>query len=230
MYFIYLAIFILAILTPKIVEEGAFFFSEEDVESLLILSFGALGFALYLAREKALLKAFSEKLHLQKQTNIITRDLSDSYSYIGEMNRKLDIVKELIFRLPQEASEAAHEKGADPYHSILEAVRLLTKAKAVILRFVDIKDVSVIRTAGDISHSLFAKFDAGVLLRTKKTFWEEEGCAVVRSPKQANGTFGFIVFPKEMNHVEDVEILKILASEALFLFCVGHRAENIPKQ
>ena len=44
MYFIYLAIFILAILTPKIVEEGAFFFSEEDVESLLILSFGALGF------------------------------------------------------------------------------------------------------------------------------------------------------------------------------------------
>ena len=97
MYWIYLAIFILIILTPKIIQDGIFFLHEEDIESLIIFFFGLFAFTLYLAKEKALLKVFQEKLHLQKKANTITKDLSDSYSYIGGMNRKFDIVKDLIF-------------------------------------------------------------------------------------------------------------------------------------
>lgn len=220
MYFIYLAIFILAILTPKIVHEGVWFLFEEDIESLAIFFFGALGFVLYLAREKALLKAFREKLHLQKQTNIITRDLSDSYSYIGEMNRKFDIVKELVFRLPSAVTGTVkRKKDQEIYRPVLEAVQLLTKTKSVALRFVNLKKRSIDGFVNEAPHPSFLSFDAEKLLRTKKTFWEEDGCAIARSPKQACGMVAFLFFPKETNHIDDIEILKIFAAEALFLYC-----------
>jgi hypothetical protein len=101
MYWIYLTLFVLAILTPQFIAREVGLLREEDVEALLIFCFGAFGFMIYLAKEKTLLKLIREKLHLEKQTSLITRDLSDSYSYIGEMNRKLDIVQDFIFDLPK---------------------------------------------------------------------------------------------------------------------------------
>lgn len=67
MYWIYLAIFILVIFTPKVVRDGFFFLREEDVEALVIFGFGIFGFMLYLVKEKALLRVFQEKLRLQKK-------------------------------------------------------------------------------------------------------------------------------------------------------------------
>ncbi len=220
MYWIYLILFVLIVLTPKIIQHGAFFLLEENIESLLIFFFGIIGFALYLSKEKALLRVFKEKLHLQKQTNIITRDLSDSYSYIGEMNRKFDIVKELIFSLPKNTAENLNTKGADLYAPVLDAARLLAKTDHIALYFVDTKKKIVEKTLGKKMYSEAVVFDAPTLLRSKRFFWEEQGCAIVRSPKQALSVAAFLIFPKAVNDIEDREVFKMLASEALFLYCV----------
>lgn len=220
MYWIYLAIFILIILTPKIIREGILFFREEDVEALIIFCFGLFGFVLYLAKEKALLRVFQEKLHLQKRANIITKDLSDSYSYIGEMNRKFDIVKELIFHLPKDTADTLTKKEPETFRSILEAVKLLAKTDMVSLRFVNAKTQEIEKVLENGHGKTFASFDAERLLSSKKTFWEEETYAVVRSPLQAKGMAAYIVFFKTSNHIEDADVFKILASQALLLFCV----------
>ncbi len=223
MYWIYLVIFILIILTPKLISNDFGFLHEEDVEALLIFCFGTFGFMIYLAKEKALLRVFREKLHLQKQANIITRDLSDSYSYIGEMNRKLDIVKDLIFRLPQSTAEAFAKDRSSIYASLLETVSLLTKTDQVILCFVDTKAKEVQKTVQKESVESFTiKFTPERLLSAGKFFWEEEDCMIVRSPKQARGVASFIVFAKTRNSFEDGEVFKILASQALLLYCVEH--------
>lgn len=225
MYWIYLVIFVLVILTPKIVHEGLLFLHEEDVESLLIFFLGLLGFGIYLAKEKALLRAFREKLHLQKQTNIISRDLSDSYSYIGEMNRKFDIVKDLIFNFPRNADELLGKKDADFYSSILEATRLLAKSDHVSLRFVDYRagTVEKVCEAQSTPAAMFEHFDGKCLLGAKKYFWEENGYVVVRSPRSTPKLASYLIFPKATNRIEDVEVFKILAAEALFLYCVEKR-------
>lgn len=220
MYWIYLLIFVFIVLTPKIVQDGALFLKEEDVESLVILALGTIGFLLYLAREKALIRVFKEKLHLQKQANIITRDLSDSYSYIGEMNRKFDIVKELIFRLPREATDKLTNDSKNMYRSVIEAVRQLSKTDPVSLRFVNLKTKEIEKKVDEHEHRAFRLFTAERLLGARKEFWEEEECVAVRSPRQACGVTAFLVFPKITNRVDDGEIFKILASEALFLYCV----------
>lgn len=220
MYWIYLSIFIFAIFVPKIIQDGAVFLGEEDLESFAIFCLGILTFFLYLAKEKALLEIFKEKLHLQKRTNIITKDLSDSYSYIGGMNRKFDIVKELIFRLPQSTAGALAKKEPETYQSIVQAVKILAKTETISLRFVDIKTKKIEKAIENGSGEIFSFFDAEMLTASKKTFWEEHGSVVVRSPRQAKNMVVYIIFPKVANRIDDVEVFKILASQALLLFCV----------
>lgn len=225
MYWIYLILFVLIILTPKVIHQGAFFLAEEDVESLVIFSFGIVGFLIYIAKEKALLRVFREKLHLQKQTNIITRDLSDSYSYIGEMNRKFDIVKDLIYNFPRNAPDLLQNKNADFYAPILEAARLLAKTDHVSLRFVNYREHKIEKVyEGAIPQKMHMDhFDAECLLHARRYFWEEEGCVIVRSPRSTPKLAAFLIFPKATNRLEDIEVFKILAAEALFLYCIEER-------
>ena len=198
-----------------------------DYKSLLIFCFGAFGFLLYLAKEKTLLRVFREKLHLQKQTNMITRDLSDSYSYIGEMNRKLDIVKDLIFTLPKTTAAALSKKDGDIYASLLGTVSLLGKTDQVALCFINTKKKTIEGLYKKKSRDSFTQhLDPEELLSAGKFFWEEQDYAVVRSPQQAKGIAAFLVFAKTINHIEDSEVFKILASEALLLYCLEEKRQE----
>jgi hypothetical protein len=224
MYWIYLVIFIFIILTPKLISGGWLFLHEQDIESLLIFCFGTFGFILYLAKEKTLLRVFREKLHLQKQTNMITRDLSDSYSYIGEMNRKLDIVQELIFQLPKTTANVFAQKKENIYDSILQTVSLLSKTDQVTLCFVDTRKKVIAQVyQKNNGTSLAVSMYPEKLLTSGKFFWEEAEQVIVRSPSQAKNIAAFLVFSKTKNHIEDEDVFKILVSEALLLYCMKER-------
>lgn len=226
MYWIYLTLFIFIILTPQIIREGVWLFREEDVEALIIFCFGLLGFILYLAKEKALLRVFQEKLHLQKRTNTITKDLSDSYSYIGEMNRKFDIMKELIFQLPQVTAQRLVRGKPETFYSLLEAVKLLAKTEAVSLRFVNTRTHSLEKVIEVGAAKEFADFSAEALLASRKTFWEEQVYACVRSPLPADRVHAYLVFAKSSNHIENIEVFKILAAQATLLYTVDRYAHQ----
>ena len=215
-----MALFILVILTPKVIQEGVLFFHEEDVEALVIFCFGLFGFILYLIKEKALIKVFQEKLHLQKRANVITKDLSYSYSYIGGINRKFEIVKNFIFHLPKYTTEAMDQKKTETFHSIIESVKLLSKTDIVSLRFVNETTKTMERILEDDHSKALDSFDASKLLAEKKTFWEENGYAIARSPLQAKGIIAYIIFSKTSNYVENIDVFQILASQALLLFCI----------
>lgn len=221
MYWIYLALFVLAILTPHLIMEEKLFLREEDIEALLIFCFGAFGFMLYLAKEKTFLRVFREKLHLQKQTNMITRDLSDSYSYIGEMNRKFDIVRDLIFDLPKTTAVALEKKESSIYASLLQTASLLAKNDQVVLCFIDTKkgviEAAFEKQTNHAKQSFVSHLDPKILLAEEKFFWEEQDYVVVRSPRQVKGVAAFLVFAKTQNHIEDGDVFKILVSQALLV-------------
>jgi len=220
MYWIYLLIFILAVLTPKFVASHVLWLREDDLESLLILCFGAFGFMIYLAKEKTLLRVFREKLHLQKQANIITRDLSDSYSYIGEMNRKLDIVKDLIFSLPKMTMDSLGKKEEALYRPLLETASLLAKTEQVTLCFANKKTKEWKGVyQNDRTFLVHERFSPEILLQQEKFFWEEGEAMIVRTPRPAGDIVAFLLFSKTRNHFEDGEVFQILVSQALLLYC-----------
>lgn len=222
MYWVYLALFVLMVLTPKTIQEGIYFLREEDVESLVIFFFGLFGFIIYVIKEKALNLVFREKYRLQKRTNIITKDLSDSYSYIGEMNRKLDIVKDFIFRLPNETINALAKQKSETFRSSLEAVKLLAKTDFVSLRFVNTKTKAIEKIVENGHQKIFEAYDVNFLLSSKRLFREDETVAIARSPYDTKGIVAYIIFSKTSNHVESVDVFKILASQAVLLFYIDH--------
>ncbi len=213
------------IVTPEFVQDGILFFNEEDLESLLIFCFGIAGLLLYLGKESAFLRAVREKLSLQQEANQIRKDLSQSYSYIGEMNRRIDIVKNMVVSLPQ--SKVSALQGQALYDPIIDAIQLLARSNCVALYFVALGDNSILERyeVGDGKHyEVMKNFDGRYLLDTKKYLWEEGKFSFVRSPEDVRGVAAFIVFHKMKNRLEETGVFQILAAEALFIFSMNSQA------
>lgn len=226
MYWIYLLLFVCMIVTPEFTRGGLLFFSEDDLESLLIFCFGLIGLLFYLGKESAFLRAVREKLSLQQETNQIRKDLSQSYSYIGEMNRRLDIMKNMVVSLPQATVPAPEEQGQVLYDPIIDATKLLAQSDCVALYFISTRDGAILERyeVGDGKHrEALNRLEGHHLLDTKKYLWEEGRLSFVRSPEEVEGVSAFIVFHQMKNQLEETGIFQILAAQALFVFSVQGR-------
>lgn len=222
MYWIYLLFLVLAVLTPILITREHLVLPEEELEGLIILLLGMAGFFVYFAKEKALFRLLRERLSLQKTTHNIQRDLSESYSYIGAMNRKQEIVKEMLFDLS--VRTANDSRYCDLwYRKILQTALELARVDAGSLRFVDVRKRILIDHYEEGAHGNEHYIDLvpDVILGQKKLFFESEGCYVVRSPRLSDGVVAFLVIPKQVNHFDDVEIFKMLAASALTFYTLS---------
>jgi len=221
-YWVYLFLCVFAILTPEFIQSGTWVLSQDDFESLVIFGFATLGLLLYISKEKAFFRAHEEKVTLQKKTNTISKDLSQSYSYIGEMNRKLDVIQEVIFELPKKTL-LKRKKSTDLYKPVLDAAKVFARTDRAALLVVDTKKKTCIEGIGE---QLFKYYSAEYLLGAKKSFWMEEKVLIVRSPYAAGGKHVFLLLGKVTNHSEDMEHLQILASQALLLVVHGEASSR----
>jgi hypothetical protein len=131
MYWIYLGLFLLIIAIPVLITGDTYYLHEDSIETTLIACLGTIGFLLYVLQHKVVRQHLREKLRLQKKTSDATRDLSQSYSYIGEVNRKIDILENTIVRLPQKALKKA--ASDELLTDILEAMKLVLHTDEAIL-------------------------------------------------------------------------------------------------
>ncbi len=213
MYWVYLLLCVFVILVPEFIGSGTWILSQDDFESLVIFGLVTLGLLLYISKDKAFFHAHEERVTLRKKTNTISKDLSQSYSYIGEMNRKLDVIQELIFELPKKTL-VRKKRAVDIYKPILDAAKVFARTEKAALLVVDVKARTCLEKLG---RGLFKAYSAEYLLAAKKTYWEEEKVLIVRSPYSALDKHVFLILEKVANHSEDMEHLQILAAEALLL-------------
>ncbi len=224
MYWAYLLLFMAMVVTPELTRDGVLFFSEADLEAVLIFCFGMLGLLLYLGKESAFLRAVREKLSLQQEANQIRKDLSQSYSYIGEMNRRIEILRNMIVSLTRTETPLSERKGVERYNPILEATRLLAQTDSVALVFVDVGKQEVLEQyeVGDRKRLGGKQSITGKhLLKTKKYIWEEGKLSFVRSPEEADGIAAFLIFHKIKNQVEEMGIFNILAAQAIYVYSLN---------
>ena len=90
-----------------------------------------------------------------------------------------------------------------------------------MIRFVNMKTKTIEKIIENGHHKTFQAFDVKKFLSTDKKFWEESTYVAVASPVNARGLVAFILFAKKNNHTENVDVFKILASQALLLFCIN---------
>jgi hypothetical protein len=217
MYWIYLIIFSFIVFIPSIITSGHFGLSMVETQEYSILLIGIVTFIIFNFRERIYSKNLSEKSNVVKQANRMSRELTHSYSYIGEINRKLDILQNVTAGFP-ETSQLPTRRKTEIYDSIMEAIHLLSKSNDFALRFVNEKN-------HDILKELRSKENKNISLHQKEYlnrgyFFETEEFIFARSPKSIDNIYACIIIRKKSGNQrsEDPDILKALAMQALFLF------------
>lgn len=207
MYWLYFFLFIVAVSTPIFIESEAWHLTEDMREASVILVSGAIAFVLYVLKDKSLLRHVREKLWFQQKNSAITKDLSQSYSYIGEVNRKVDILQNMMHRLV-EIRETKQEEERMLWE-VLDTIKQLTQADRVSIR---------IFTKGVCTHQLEEKADKKVfavisdddLIANGKSFFEINGIQGVSSQQLRKKTKIFLLFSRAHNDEVDEGMLNII--------------------
>lgn len=228
MYFIYFTVFVLMVFVPVMVSDKMFEMSllgEEPTEVLLILFLGAIGFAIYLWQEKKFKINFRKRIDVQKESHQIFKDLGEAYSYIGEVNRKLEIMKGAALGV----AENYEKKGALAYVPFFQAFALLGKSKKIIIQFWDLKNKQLL---GEVKTDAKLKIDSGIsgeeLLEREENFIETEEYFFAKSPKDVQGVVGIVAVKRLLtsHRVEDPALMKAFIAEALHLFVIAGKRIN----
>jgi hypothetical protein len=217
MYWVFFILFVLAALTPEVIRSGFFGLSEEGTETLLVFALGMTGFLLFFGKEKSLLRQVRDRLRLQREKSDITKDLSESYSYIGEANRKLDLIKGLILSLPDTVEGFRKGEVRKSYRAFERSVLLSCKSASFLIRIVDIGSGTVEKEIRNGKVAQCVAIPLATLISSGKKMFEENGCVIVRSPGMIGKKVAFLMFPKSTNRDEDPGILEALATQGLVL-------------
>lgn len=221
MYWIFFILFIVAVMVPDIVRGPISFLVEERVEEIMIFVLGAIAFFVFIKNERKIFLQKKEKEKDEKKINQTVKDLVESYSYIGEVNRKMDILMNTALGL-SDGSDLNKKKEAEIYDSIIGAANFLMKADRTYLRFIDVvtgKTKKEFKIEG--KEKLLGNQDLlsmGDNVNVKKM----KGYIIISSSQKINFVKSYLVIygydPEEESSPKNIEILKVFASQAIFLY------------
>jgi hypothetical protein len=226
MYWIYILIFIVAIMIPQIIGDRFLMIEGEKAESILLMLLGIISFLIFFFVEKQHTKDIKEKSEIQKEASSIFKDLKHSYAYIGEINRKLDILKNLAVTIPEKIKNGK-KNDKQIYQHLMQAISAIGKSNDYLIRFVarqNLKTIKEIKTSKQANW----KIDNENQWFVDKFVHELEKFTVFCSPKEVGGVKACIIIQKRKNQLaEDIEMLKILAYYALVLFDAEQEANKV---
>ena len=211
MHWIYLTLFVFVPLIPQ-------FIVDQNVESLSLFVIGMIGFGLFQVLEQDFRKHVADKKKYQREASDVSKDLVHSYSYIGEINRQLEILKNIALGLP-ESGAFTEERRRETFDAILEAIMVFARSEQFCLRFVNTRSKQLEEDMGMGQKKFLVSIPR--LIQQKKEVAEVNGYSIVRAPRALRGYAAFIIIDRKNISPEDVEFLRAIASQALFLFAWG---------
>ncbi len=224
MYWLFLISFIITVLIPDLVTGNVWFLSETRVEEVAIFLMGILTFAIILKNEQQILFHKKEKEKDEKRIEQTVKDLVESYSYIGEVNRKMDILMGIALGLTDRTTlSQSHEK--ETYHSIINAANSLLKAELTSLKFVEVETAKTrkefLPEEGEmVKNEVLTAMEENVNIKKYKN------ALIISSHQEMHGVKSYLIIhdydTEEENNPKNMEILKVFASQALFLYSYTH--------
>jgi hypothetical protein len=229
MYWIFFALFAIGVLVPDIVRSGTSFLSEERVEEIVLFLLGATGFIIFLFKEKELLGEKREKEKNKKRLDETGKDLLESYGYIGEVNRKTDVLIEVMLGF-SEGEIKDNKKEEEAYLSIADAAKLILKGKNAALAFFNEQNEQIKKSVNTENPKFRLEKEImksmGGIVNIKK----DDNYVIISSPNKINEIRSFIKIEgyekEEERKPKNSEILKMLASQALLVYSLSNTLKN----
>jgi len=222
MYWIFSILFAVSVLIPDIIRGDISFIAEERAEEVAIFILGSMAFLTFVQNERRIAIQKKEKEKTQKKMDQAVKDLVDSYSYIGEVNRKMDILMGVALGL-SDRSILDRKKEKEAYESIINAANYLLKAESAIIRFVELgknQTEKEIKLSEEHLSSIANKELTGMgeNVNVKK----QDHALIVSSPQKINNVKSYLIIQgydeSEEGKPKNMEILKLFASQAIFLY------------
>lgn len=228
MFWLYLIIFSIIVFVPYFIDSPWHGLTEDQTESLLIfvLALGAL--FLYVASENKFLKQLREKITAQHKHSSTTKDLSESYSYIGIVNRKLEMLKDIILNIPS-SEELTEERQKDIYSSICEALSVVNGDDNYIIRFIDMRTSSTLQEIkGNETYKPFIDNKQLCSVANKEMIEVNDECVATACPRDIDCVRVYIILRKNTHVKEDPDYIKTMASQALLIYSLAQKQEKEP--
>lgn len=229
MYWIYLIIFIVAVLIPDIVRKDILGIPQEQFEELTIFFLGMIGFLFFILKEHQLAIQKKEKEREQRRLQQTAKDLVESYSYIGEINRKMDILMQIGIGL-SERPNLNKAKENEIYQSIIDSANFLLKADCSTLRFVNTKSGKTIKEVNSNEKCNTLKNSDLLTMGENIHIKHMHGSLAVCSHRTINNIKSYLIINSfdelQGKDNNNQEILKYLISQALFLYSYVAKAAS----
>lgn len=150
---VYLLFFVLTVLSPSIYTRDYFGISQTTLEEITIFIFGIAGLLTFSLYERYMEKREREREQVQMDYHRAKKELMDSYAYIGSINRKIELLKNMA----HDTSTVMDGKRLpkDLFHSLAANACAAAGAQCALLRFVELDPL---RTEGEFTHEQEGKF------------------------------------------------------------------------
>ncbi len=223
---LYLALFVLAVLTPRMVSRNVFGFEEVQVEETLIFAFGLTGLLTFSLYGKLVERREKERATAEAERDRAKKELSSSYAYIGTINRQMDALKRVANETATTALDPNGSHKKELLQSLAASAAAFVRASYATIRILDVGKTRTVREYhaktdtpvrahnkhllalhGEGRSHAFIQGDAGEVL-------------VIPSDRTGDGIKAFVLIPMpRANMPEEVDggILKVYANQAELL-------------
>lgn len=151
---VYLALFVLAVLSPSLITKNFFGIPERHVEEFLIFLFGVVGLATFSIYQRIMEKSEQEHEDAKSEYDRARHELVDSYKYIGNINRQMEVLKRLANQTSLKILDSEHPHK-DLLNTLLQSAAESAGARAALIRYVDLERL---QTKHEVLHSLDKAF------------------------------------------------------------------------
>lgn len=225
---LYLALFVLAVLSPSMVRHGIAGISEEHVEELFIFVFGMTGLATFTIYERMMDSKNKEHETVVTDLDRTKRELVSSYEYIGSVNRHIESLKKLANESVSSIDEQDRHRK-ELFRSIAASAATLVRAQHGMIRIVSLAKLRTIREFAVDANMPIRISNKDLLethLRDKSHAFirDEEGAdvLVVPSSRKDMDAKVFLLLPLVKGETTEIDpdMLKVYANQAEVLYRV----------
>lgn len=224
---VYLALFVLAVLSPSLVTRDVVGIDERHVEEILIFLFGIVGLATFSIYQRLMERREKEHEDAKNEYERARRELIESYQYIGSINRQIELLKRLANQTSQTIIESS-KLNKDLLASLLANAAASVNAKTAYIRYVDVERL---RTVHETLHTLESQASLKLANKDLKKVHEfgathafmraEDGreILVVPSDSGERKVKAYLVVATDPSRARDFDIslLKVFANQAELL-------------
>jgi hypothetical protein len=235
---VYLGLFVLAVLSPSLVQKDFFGIQERHVEEVLIFIFGVVGLSIFSLYQRLIERHEREHEDAKNDYDRAKRELVESYKYIGSINRQIEVLKSVTNQTSLSIVESDH-LAKDILSSIIASAAASVGASSALIRGVELDKLRTeyelyFPDGGDTSLKISNK-DLFKVHETKVTHAfinSDDGREVLVVPSDRHGkdikSYLLMLMPEKSHTQMDPSLLKVFVNQAELLRHALVKREKTP--